>query len=294
MPNRHICGLLLLILSITNFTYMANSEDPPDYYSPENVLKFANYLYEQGDYLRAVNEYQRYLFYQPDDSNKIKYRIALCYRLGGKPERSITIFKSFLENSENSELINNSYYQIGISYFLMKQYEKTTSYLTSSINNIKNERLRSESHQLIGLSLLKQQKWLEAENSFKGLLNSDILEVSRKAKIYNEFALGGRQLPNRSPLLAGLFSTILPGSGRLYTGRIGDALNSVFIIGISGWQAYDGFNRDGLSSVKGWTLGTICGIFYVGNIYGSVISARVFNDRIADEYLATLYIELPY
>ena len=294
MPNRLICGLLLLILSNTIFPSIVNSEKPPDYYSPENVLKFANHLYEQGDYLRAVNEYQRYLYYQPEDSNKIQYRIALCYRLGGKPEQAIQIFSSFLEKSEDNELISNSYYQIGASYFLMEDYEKTTSYFASSIEHIRDNRLRAESQQLIGLSLLKQQKWLEAEKSFKEILNSDIGEIGRKAKVYNEFALGGRQLPRRSPLLAGLFSTVLPGAGRLYTGRIGDALNSVFIIGVTGWQAYDGFNRDGPSSIKGWTLGTICGIFYVGNIYGSAISARVFNDRIADEYLATLYIELPY
>lgn len=293
MPNKIIC-VLLFIFSNTIYLSPANSEDPIDYYSPENILKFANYLYEQSDYLRAVNEYQRYLFYQPKESNQIRYRIALCYRLGGKPERSIPIFRSLLDKSEDADVISNSYYQIGTSYFLMHQYEKTESYLTSSINNIKSEWLRAESQQLIGLSLLKQQKWLEAETSFKGLLTSEIVDVSRKAKIYSEFAMRGSELPNRNPLLAGLFSTILPGTGRLYTGRLGDAINSAFIIGISGWQAYDGFNRDGYSSVKGWTLGTICGIFYVGNIYGSVISARVFNDRVADEYLTTLFIELPY
>ncbi|MCG9126685.1 tetratricopeptide repeat protein [Candidatus Poribacteria bacterium] len=294
MANRHICGLLLLILSITLFTSIANSEDKPDYYSPENVLKFANYLYEQGDYLRAVNEYQRYLFHKPEHSDQIRYRIALCYRLGGNPKQAIQIFNTFLEKSEDNQLISNSYYQIGASYFFMEDYERTTSYFTSTLQHIRDNRLRAESQQLLGLSLLKQRKWLEAENSFNGLLNSNIADVGRKAKIYREFALGGSQLPKRSPVLAGLFSTILPGTGRLYTGRIGDALNSIVIIGISGWQAYDGFTRDGYSSVKGWTLGTICGIFYVGNIYGSVISARVFNDRVADEYLTTLYIELPY
>ncbi|RKU30821.1 hypothetical protein C6497_03865 [Candidatus Poribacteria bacterium] len=294
MPNSFICGLSLLILSIILFPSTANTEDTPDYYSPENVLKFANYLYEQGDYLRAVNEYQRYLYYQPKDSNQIQYRIALCYRLGGKPELAIQIFRSFLGKSDDHELISNSYYQIGASYFLMENYEKTVSYFSTFLQHIRDNRLRAESHQLIGLSLLKQKEWLEAEKSFKLLLNSDIVEVSKIAEVYHEFALGGRQLPTRSPLFAGFFSTILPGAGRVYTGRIGDALNSVFIIGISGWQAYDGFQRDGLSSIKGWTLGTICGIFYVGNIYGSVVSARVFNDRIADEYLTTLYIELPY
>ena len=34
-----------------------------DYYSPENVLQFADFLFEEGDYLRAAGEYQRYLYY---------------------------------------------------------------------------------------------------------------------------------------------------------------------------------------------------------------------------------------
>ena len=38
-------------------------------------------------------------------------------------------------------------------------------------------------------------------------------------------------------------------------------------------------------------LGTLSGIFYVGNIYGSVISARVYNRHVADEFLATLSVE---
>ena len=62
----------------------------------------------------------------------------------------------------------------------------------------------------------------------------------------------GARLSTRSPFLAGTLSAFVPGAGRLYTGRLGDALASLFTVGLTGWQAYDGFRRDGISSAKGW------------------------------------------
>ena len=96
MTTKQIYGFLLIILFNTVFLSVANSEESFEYYSPENVLKFADFLYEQEDYLRAASEYQRYLFYQPKDSEKIRFRIALCYRLAGKTEQAIRTFETFL------------------------------------------------------------------------------------------------------------------------------------------------------------------------------------------------------
>ena len=294
MTTKWISGFLLIILFNITLLSIADSEESFDYYSPENTLKFADYLYEQGDFLRAVGEYQRYLFYKPQDSEIIRYRIALCHRFGGKTEQAIQIFETFLQESPNSELASSTYFQIGVSYFLMERYEKSVNYLGASLPHITDILYRAESQQVIGLSYLMQKQWLEAEKIFNGLQESDVLEVREKAAMYSKYAAQGTKLPTRSPLLAGFLSTIVPGAGRVYTGRVGDAVNSLLTVGLTGWQAYDGFRRDGLSSVKGWTLGTLSGIFYLGNIYGSVISARVYNRHVADEFLATITIEFPY
>jgi hypothetical protein len=294
MTTKQIYGFLLIILFNTVFLSVANSEESFEYYSPENVLKFANFLYEQEDYLRAASEYQRYLFYQPKDSEKIRFRIALCYRLAGKTEQAIRTFETFLTDSSDSILTSSAYYQIGISYFLMEQFGTSAKYLKTSLPHITDVRYRAESQQLIGLSYLKQKQWIEAEKMFNALQKSDVMAVREKAVVFSKYAVQGTQLPKRSPLLAGFLSTVVPGTGRLYTGRVGDALTSLMTVGLTGWQAYDGFRRDGVTSAKGWALGTLCGIFYVGNIYGSVISARVYNSHIEEEFLTTLYIELSY
>ena len=284
---------LIILLSIT-FLSVASVAKPRDYYSPENVRKFADFLYEQGDYLRAAGEYQRYLFYQSGESDKIYYRIGICYRLGGKSEGAIRTFERFLRTYPDSQLADGAHYQIGVSYFLMEQFRQSVNYLDAALPRIADVRYRAVSQELIGLSYLMQKRWHDAGKIFTVLRESDVAEVAESAKFYHDYAVQGTQLPNRSPFLGGILSTIIPGAGRLYTGSIGAALTSLVTVSLTGWQAYDGFRRDGISSVKGWGFGALGGIFYAGNIYGSVISARVYNRHVEEEFLATMSIKLLY
>ena len=294
MHSKYIWGILLIILLNTAFISPVSSREPVEYYSSENILKFADHLWTQGDYLRAVGEYQRYLFYRPKAREEIRYRIALCYRLGGRIERAIESFEKYIQEFPESKLASGAYYQVGVSYFLMQQFDDSVKYLESSFSRIIDARYKTESQQLIGLSYLMQQQWKDAEMIFNELQESDTFAVREKALVYRNYAVQGANLRTRSPLLAGFLSTLVPGAGRLYTGRVGDAVNSVLLVGLTGWQTYDGFRRDGISSVKGWTLGTLSTVFYIGNIYGSAISARLYNREITEDFLSGLSIELAY
>lgn len=285
--------MFIIIFSAVCLSFAA-AEEPINYYAPENVRKFADFLYAQGDYLRAAGEYERYLFYQPQESEQVRYRIALCYRFADHTEQALQNFQRLLRMHPEGRFTSRVYYQMGATYFLTDRFEQTALFLHETLPHITDTRQHAEAEQLIGLSYLMQKQWSEAGEIFKTLRGSEVASVSQKATVYHNYAEMGTRLPTRSPLLAGILSTIVPGAGRLYTERLGDAFASLFMVSLTGWQAYDGFQRDGLSSVKGWTLGTISGIFYVGNIYGSVIAARVYNRRVADEFLATLSIELPY
>ena len=275
----------------------AAAEEPIAYYAPENVRKFANFLYEQGDYRRAAGEYQRYLFYlseESEESEEIHYKIALCYRFAGENEQAIRKFEMLLQTYPQSQFASRTYYQIGATYFLMDAFQQSARFLRETLPHITGAKQHAEAEQLVGLSYLMQKEWSQAREVFKTLQGSEVIAVRQKASLYHSYADAGTQLPTRSPIVAGLLSTVVPGAGRLYTGRLGDALTSLLTVGVAGWQAYDGFRRDGLSSAKGWTLGMLSGIFYVGNIYGSVISARLYNQKIEDEFLTTLSVELPY
>lgn len=92
------------------------------------------------------------------------------------------------------------------------------------------------------------------------------------------------QEPHKSPFLAGLMSGIIPGSGKIYTRRWKDGLFSLLLITASGWQAYRIFDKKGYDNPVGWFFGGMTVGLYAGNIYGSVKSAKIFNETIDDAY----------
>ena len=77
-------------------------------------------------------------------------------------------------------------------------------------------------------------------------------------------------------------------TGKIYCKQYGDGFYSLLLIGFTGLLAWDGFREDGVHSVRGWILGGMGGLFYAGNIYGSAISARVYNHQLEVGLLKSL------
>jgi tetratricopeptide (TPR) repeat protein len=265
-----------------------------DYYHPANVLKFANALYRQGDYLRAAGEYQRYLFHKPQNADQILYQIAVSYRLGGQVDRALQFFETIPREHPQSEFADIAHTEIGYSYLLMGQYDQSIRFLNETQHRIHDRNYRWRSQQLIGLNYLMQKRWDDASRLFnqfdRNIIPPDLQET---VSTYKGYAEDGKNLPAKSPIFAGLFSAIVPGTGKIYAGRSNDALFTWLVLGLTGWQAYDGFHRDGVSSTKGWIFGTIGGFFYLGNVYGSTVAVQIYNRQVEAEFLATIQIEFP-
>ena len=291
MICRHAIFLTVLCCVLPLLTATADSPSI-DYYQPENIRKFADYLHTQGDYLRAAGEYQRYLFSQPDAlEDDILQRIAESYRLGGRPDRAVQFLETLLQTQPNSNLAR---YELGATYFSIGQYDESGRFLKESQDLFQGGEYRWKSQMLIGVNKLMQKQWESAIQHFNQFDLCGLPEVvGQRASIYKRYAEDGRALPSKSPLLAGFLSTALPGSGRVYVGRSNDALLTVFLLGVLGWTAYDGFSENGVSSRKGWTFGTLGGIFYLGNVYGSVVAAQTHNRRTEAAFLATIPLEIP-
>ena len=287
MIYRHAIFLIAFCSLFPGLIAIADSP-PIDYHQPSNIRKFADYLFAQGDYLRAAGEYQRYLFSQPvalDDD--ILRRIAESYRWGGQPDRAV----QFLQAQPGS---NTARYELGATYFLMERYDESIDFLKESQGLFQGGEYRWKSQLLIGMNKLTQKRWESAIQHFDQFDLSGIPEAAgHRVSVYKRYGEAGKALPSKSPLLAGFLSTMLPGSGRVYVGRLNDALLTVFFLGVLGWGTYDGFSENGLSSRKGWALGTLGGIFYLGNVYGSVVAAQTHNRRMEATFLATIPFEIP-
>jgi hypothetical protein len=80
---------------------------------------------------------------------------------------------------------------------------------------------------------------------------------------------------SKSPFLAGMMSAVIPGTGKFYLGKIGQGTMSLMTSGIFALQAYEGYRKGGSKSPAFLIFGGLFSVFYIGNIWGSVVAVRV-------------------
>ncbi len=259
-----------------------------DYFKHQNIYRFADNLYNEGDYLRAAGEFQRYLFAfnsSPPNTDSVFYKIGRCYRFSGHYDKAIEYFQKIVDNYEQSKLLYHSHYQIGLCYFLMNKFEESTIFLNSYVSAVDQNDIKLRLNQLKAINYIQQKEWDNAIHLLNANKNTDPFTI-QLANLANE----GQQLPRKNKVLAGLFSTVIPGTGKLYCNRPFDGFQSLFTTAVFGWQTYDGFHEDGMHSVKGWIFGVIGGIFYLGNIYGSVVAAEIYNVEKEEKHLGKIKV----
>jgi TM2 domain-containing membrane protein YozV len=88
--------------------------------------------------------------------------------------------------------------------------------------------------------------------------------------------------PYKNPVWAGIFSAIIPGSGKMYVGEWGDGISGLLLTSLFAFLAYDNFRND--HDTRAWIFTGIGAFFYAGNIYGSIAAAQIFNERINFEF----------
>jgi TM2 domain-containing membrane protein YozV len=96
--------------------------------------------------------------------------------------------------------------------------------------------------------------------------------------------------PYKSQALAGIFSAVIPGSGKMYVGEWGDGITAFLVSGLFAFLAYDNFKAD--HNTRAWIFTGLGTLFYGGNIYGSVASAQIYNAKINFEFNDSLKLFL--
>jgi tetratricopeptide (TPR) repeat protein len=265
--------LIIPLVFYLSFTLEGEYSDF-EYFKPKNIRSFAEYLFDDGQYLRAVGEYQRFLFASdsfPQNADSIFFKIALCYRFSENYKKSINYFQKIASEYEQSNLLDETYLEMGICYSLTDNFEESNKILKSYFLDEPAKNINARAKQLMTLNYIQKKEWNKAIkflNDTNSLSNQLFGFVER-----------GQTLPKKNRFVSGLFSAVIPGSGKYYCNRPMDGFNSFVIVGITGWQAYEGFDEDGIHSVQGWIFGVLGGLFYLGNIYGSVVAADIYNEE---------------
>ena len=73
---------------------------------------------------------------------------------------------------------------------------------------------------------------------------------------------------------------MVPGLGKIYAGNVGEGIASFLIVGAFAGLTAESWAKAG--TPKNWrtiTYGTIGGLLYIGNIFGSVASVRIYYEE---------------
>lgn len=232
-----------------------------------NTSKFAGYLYQTQQYSLAAQEYERLVFLAPSDLN-YKLSLVKSYRLTGDYTLARKRFNGLFGDSIYS--VNNT---LSAEYLKSILLQEDLSSAQDFINRSKGLDLVSKTNYQSYIYLLGR-KWKKADSVLSSQPSSDQKLVL--------LCQSGLRIHHKSPFLAGTFSAILPGTGKVYTGFWKDGIVSFLFVAANAWQTYRGFSKDGVRSTQGWIFGGLTAGFYLGNIYGSVKSAVKHNKRAND------------
>ena len=147
--------------------------------------------------------------------------------------------------------------------------------------------------QAAGLALLKGEKdeWARRSAAFT---YSDFA-LTESERVLSEIGSGRFDARRKIAGLAALASTVIPGAGKIYAGRVGEGVAAFMTVGSLGAITAENWKRHGIKDWRTILAGSLCATFYLGNIYGSYMSVSIENDeKTAAENMVILYhLHLP-
>lgn len=252
---------------------------------------YANTLFAERDYFRAISEYKKIAYFTTDASVR-----------------------------------HHAHAQIAQAYYQSKKYHTSDYYITQvlSASNL-TDSLRTAMHVLGGLNSYARHRYPRALQLFQtsrshggasytyaysGLVYATLGQLDSAAVYFQHvpisdefpFSLAERQraitvvtsqqtVSKKSPMLAAGLSTVLPGSGQLYAGHAYDALQAAgFVLGFSyaSYLAYQYDHQVGHSYVNTGVAVSLTVLFHLGNIIGAYRTAQYANYKQRDTFLNQL------
>lgn len=246
----------------------------------QSLIAFGDHLFRQGDYYRAITEYERFLFLHPDhlQAGAVELKIAAAYYYGEKWPAATERLQKLAAREPQSEAGRMAILYLAATALKQKEYALACDYLEAFVEKFPEDAQKDAVACELVLTHIRRHDMAEAERLMSVLLQKEPVTVCLTMDDLDLW----KMREQKSPILAGVFSAILPGAGQGYVGQWSDAslaflLNAVFFLG-----TYEAFRQD--ENVTGCFLLSLDATWYFGNIYNAVNGARKFNQLQEDRF----------
>ena len=274
---------LPLFLSIIAFAI----SDVPEAESQQH--RYAEQLFASGDYQAARRAYKRLLFYQPDTQLRdvADYWIAQSYYHQNLTEKAERLFQEFPETHPNSKLRFQTQLMLGQLHFDAGQYSLARTTLFELLHASQDVDVKAAAHYLRGWCYVYTSDWNKAIMEFRQANAPKINDLERKkANQLADTLLNATPLSFKSPEMAGWLSTIIPGSGQLYVGKVQEGLLAAAVSGTFIYLVADAVRERRYIDSAGISLVGLS--FYWGNRTDARRFAAQYNAQREQEFIETL------
>lgn len=248
--------------------------------------RFAAALFREHDYFRAIGEYKALAFYaSAADRPTFTFAIAEGYRRSDRPRSSIPVAARLLAHPDGAVRDRASLF-LAANFYALRSRALAEPYLAAAR---RADPFLTASYQFLGAvdggHLAVAQEHLKTAAAYA--------PAARKAQVAGWAATVAQveDTSRRSPVLAGIFSAIVPGSGQFYAGHPVDGAQALLFVGALATATFASYryehDRQGPYPLT-ITTATLAGIFYAANIYGAVRSAGFYNKNAREARLAPL------
>jgi len=131
--------------------------------------------------------------------------------------------------------------------------------------------------QQAGLALLQRQ--YTRYDSLRQQFNYTSYALSAEETRLDAYRRGLSAEKRRSPVLAGMLSAVVPGLGKVYAGKPKQGIAAFLPVLTLGLLTWEGYRKDGPTSLRFLGFGSLFTVFYAGNIWGSAVSVKVRRDE---------------
>ena len=250
-------------------------------------VDFAFYLLENRKFEEIIQLFHPVLSELEQNtlrSDSINYILGMAHYYRKELEKSAF---HLLKVSDNSIFYDNSIFFSALNYAHLGNYLQAQTVLTASTDE-QYEELKAI--QLAGIALLKRDFEMfdkyannfRFEQYFYSNSQSQLLNVRGELEEFSQ----------KTPLMAGTLSAIVPALGKIYTGQLGEGIATFLTVGTFAAITAENWYKNGISNWKTITFGTLFSIFYVGNIFGSVATVKVYINQFNEKQNNTILLSI--
>ena len=237
----------------------------------DNSLRFARYLFTTQQLNFAAQEYERLNYIWPNDT-VVVLELVQTYRLNNQCDKFAPSLN--LLSNDNKLLKNPLYMREYLRFSLTCRIKDQNYFDVLTYLKTEEKAFYSASYYWVNQQYDSLINYYSNEKELLAQANINLHDITKSFS----------EQKYKNPLFASLMSTIIPGSGKAYSKRWGDAFVSFLFVGTNSYASYRAFKKKGVDSVNGWIFGSLAVSFYSANIWGSAKAAKNYNNKQKEIY----------